>query len=119
MTTKELKPCAYCGGEAEIEHYGRAICIMCKSCHANQRIEEPEAAIQHWNQRYEHHNETDERGLKKCPHCGGRAYREGNDDGTAPSWFTIHCRDCNSGVPVTCDTRKEAEDLWNTRKETK
>lgn len=51
---KELKPCPFCGGEAEIKNDlgNDCVYISCKWCHCNSRLSEnQEEVIEAWNTR--------------------------------------------------------------------
>jgi Lar family restriction alleviation protein len=48
----ELKPCPFCGGEAEATEYNDSdYTIMCKNCHAEIGWREKAEAIAAWNRR--------------------------------------------------------------------
>ena len=50
----ELKPCPFCGGEAEFHIYGRSCNVVCSRCQIGTRLEhidEYEVAVSAWNTR--------------------------------------------------------------------
>lgn len=52
----KLKPCPFCGGEAEFHIYGRSCNVVCDGCQIGTRLEhidEYEVAIDAWNTRVE------------------------------------------------------------------
>ena len=52
MSNKELKPCPFCGGEADIEGIPQLYYISCKNCYADMRAYGSKAeAINAWNTR--------------------------------------------------------------------
>lgn len=103
---RELKPCPFCGGEAEFHIYGRSCNVVCSRCQIGTRLEhidEYEVAIDAWNTRAERtcRMEWDEDGegdelypvghvtcsacdawlyavntMRFCPECGARVVSE-------------------------------------------
>ena len=59
---------------------------------------------------------TEERQIKLCPLCEGKA-EVSRIDGTTRDWFAIRCTDCGLQTPHTFTTEKDAVDFWNKRKE--
>ena len=52
MNNKELLPCPFCGGEAEINGISEVHYISCKNCYAETRVYGSKAeAINAWNTR--------------------------------------------------------------------
>ena len=52
----KLKPCPFCGSDAQIyngDSMGRSIFIMCKKCQCGTSRETLEHAIEDWNRRVE------------------------------------------------------------------
>ena len=50
--------------------------------------------------------------LKRCPFCGGKAYKDKNEHG---KWFVI-CEGCLAEViDVYCKGKKGAIEQWNSR----
>ena len=53
----ELKPCPFCGGEAEFETYGGTACaVVCQSCRCGtptMSLTDGMAAVNRWNRRAE------------------------------------------------------------------
>ena len=66
----ELKPCPFCGGDAELGHtditseYGETSFVFCKKCSANGKMirksfkhSSDELAIEAWNRRAKHEDD--------------------------------------------------------------
>lgn len=57
MPIIDLKPCPFCGGEAELTEFNNGFFVMCKTnnCHANAETCNPfyewEVAVLAWNRR--------------------------------------------------------------------
>ena len=53
----ELRPCPFCGGEAEFETYGGTACaVTCRKCRCGTptvRLNDGERAVEAWNRRAE------------------------------------------------------------------
>lgn len=82
----ELKPCPFCGGEAEIltaesMHGGNLYGVMCDCCAGRADVYDTEAeAIEAWNTRAERTCRMTDRG--ECSECGAyivRAWTEVHD----------------------------------------
>ncbi|MDM8270561.1 Lar family restriction alleviation protein [Thermophilibacter provencensis] len=62
----ELRPCPFCGGEAEFETYGGTACaVTCRKCRCGTptvRLDDGERAVEAWNRRAERtwHDFSDE-----------------------------------------------------------
>lgn len=49
---ENLKPCPFCGGEAEIDNFAGVECVVCKNCRVIMLAESnKEAMVQAWNRR--------------------------------------------------------------------
>ena len=77
----ELKPCPFCGGEAELDEYCGKYVVFCKNASCSWRKTKAEA-IEAWNARYERTCETCEQTNnpdsfithllnRQCPHYSG------------------------------------------------
>lgn len=53
--SEELRPCPFCGGEAEFETYGGTACaVTCRKCHCGTptvSLNDGERAVEAWNRR--------------------------------------------------------------------
>ena len=73
MSNKELKPCPFCGGEADIERTSELHYISCKNCYVDTRVYGSKAeAIKAWNERID-------------VECCEKSCKEEN--ATLPSWY--------------------------------
>lgn len=88
--TDKLKPCPFCGGEAEvIGHYIKGVAnnyqyfVRCKSCKARPRscntFKKKEKAIEYWNTRkpIDRIVEQLEEKIEENPYCSLADYRAG------------------------------------------
>lgn len=112
--TQELKPCPFCGAEAEyavntfgVEH------VQCSQCHTVIRISKGD--VSRWNTRANLAFEKRARvvcGVKACPLCGSfHVYLDFQQR-------LIHCPDCgvNHGLGYLHDgANQEIVDSWNKR----
>lgn len=64
----ELKPCPFCGGEAELDEYCGKYVVFCKNASCSWRKTKAEA-IEAWNTRHERTCEVTY-GEHGCPYCG-------------------------------------------------
>ena len=96
MTTKELFPCPFCGGEAEICHVTQlweprdSYWAKCGDCHTSGKHHKTEAeAIAAWNTRAERtcHIETKKFPLSSVPMCSecGRFWLDKDSDNYCPN----------------------------------
>ena len=74
----ELKPCPFCGGEAEFETYGDTACaVTCRKCRCGTptvSLNDGERAVEAWNRRAErtcHYVYDKEICAWRCSECGG------------------------------------------------
>ena len=68
MSNKELLPCPFCGGEADIEGISEIHYISCKNCYAETRTYGSKGeAINAWNKRVEYNKnrKDDDNGTKE------------------------------------------------------
>lgn len=86
----ELRPCPFCGGEAEFETYGGTACaVTCRKCRCGTptvRLNDGERAVEAWNRR------------------AGRTWHDFSDE-LPPVGVSVLCRGKNGalyvGKPVT------------------
>ena len=97
----ELKPCPFCGGEAELDEYCGKYVVFCKNASCSWRKTKAEA-IEAWNTRHERtcefmpYSEKSDDGIcskcgaymyeqdNYCPDCGARVKEDADADGKAP-----------------------------------
>ena len=95
-----LRPCPFCGGEAEFETYGGTACaVTCRKCRCGTptvRLNDGERAVDAWNRRAERtcrvvrYGEPSSTGVPRerhCSECGGRLTR-----------FGSYCPHCGSRI---------------------
>jgi hypothetical protein len=63
---------------------------------------------------YEYHID-----LKCCPFCGGVAWLENVEFPDGDVYFNPQCSKCEAGWMCNCETKQEAIEVWNMRKEVK
>ena len=86
-----LRPCPFCGGEAEFETYGGTACaVTCRKCRCGTptvRLNDGERTVDAWNRRAERtcrvvrYGEPSSTGVPRerhCSECGGRLTRFGS-----------------------------------------
>lgn len=93
----ELKPCPFCGGEAEMltaesMNGGYLFGIMCNDCRSRGDVYDTEAeAIEAWNTRY--HSEFEKKVIKAWKEIQDYTERTcKNDDNDCDAWFK--CSEC-------------------------
>ena len=101
---EDLKPCPFCGNEAEINVSPSASDIrqvFCPACGASNIWGED--AIKRWNKRKKEK-------IKSCPICGAKVLDHEAYDGT---WL-VQCPKCYLTSPYK-STCEEAIEAWNHR----
>ena len=122
---KELKPCPFCGGKAKYMKAGWLkgtppefadwVMIICPECLCTTEAYESIAELTLlWNKRAV--ATVDYKGLKTCPHCGGKArvftMRKGNYRVQCAASNNHECCLTSSGFT---SHKKEAINAWNRR----
>ena len=100
MMAETLRPCPFCGGEAEFETYGGTACaVVCQSCRCGtptMSLADDMAAVNRWNRRAERtcrvvrSGEPSPTGVPRkrcCSECGGMLTR-----------FGAYCPSCGARV---------------------
>ena len=94
----ELKPCPFCGGEAEFETYGGTACsVTCQKCRCGTptvSLVDGMAAVNRWNLRAERTCRMGapidgEYRCGECGHLNRETYRA--DKGWYPPEYCAHC----------------------------
>ena len=94
----ELKPCPFCGGEAEFETYGGTACaVTCRKCRCGTptvSLNDGERAVEAWNRRAERTCRMGapvdgEYRCGECGHLNRETYRA--DKGWYPPEYCAHC----------------------------
>ena len=121
----ELKPCPFCGGEAGYakagwfkgtpSEYADWVMIICERCLCStESYESIEELAELWNKRSD--VLIDHKGLKSCPHCGGKArvfmLRGGNYKVECNTSDNSMC--CHTSPGYTAD-KKQIVAAWNRR----
>lgn len=100
----ELKPCQYCGHEAEVNQTYRGWQVECPLCGVKTaNLKTQKDAIAEWNS-----CQYIVEGLKPCPFCGSEAKLIDNLS------ECVKCPECGAYVPKPYSD-ESAQDVWNKR----
>ena len=111
--SEKLKPCPFCGEEAEFYENINGRWIHCPKCDVwSARISPKfeEQAVHQWNTRPEMYTGLKMYGIKHCPICGSW---------TVAYYFNeniMHCRSCGLDLHAgVLHTMEDAIEAWNRR----
>ena len=115
MSEIKLKPCPFCGGEAEIQNRGIVWVAICKSCGAVTTFMPTEQrAANIWNKRDKPAHWHIKLKFEPCPFCGN----------TIPEFhkplckkqYTVRCANYLCGVHIAYQsTKQKAKEVWDRR----
>ena len=88
MNNKELLPCPFCGGEADIEGISELHYISCKNCYAETRVYGSKAeAIDAWNTRNYLEKQNSSSQIPEVVENGNCKYLPEESCKDLPSWY--------------------------------
>ena len=117
MCNIKLKPCPFCGGEAEAQNRGIVWVVICKNCETvTTFMPTAQRAADIWNRRDKSTHWHIKPKFKPCPFCGNTVPKFYRSYGKRQ--YTVRGVDIYCGVHTPFqDAKKQAKEFWDRRVE--